>query len=66
MVIALFSLSLIFIFSALVDCKYILSSNVPDRYDLHEVIFSIRRTVESLRRGFFKNRKRLLEGTDII
>ena len=44
MSIGLFSLSLIFIFSAFVDCKYILSSNVPDRYDRHEVIFWIRRT----------------------
>ena len=52
MFIALFSLSLIFIFSAFVDCKYILSSNVPDRYDLHEVIFSIRRTEINLLKAY--------------
>ena len=52
MSIGLFSLSLIFIFSACVDCKYILSSNVPDRYDRHEVIFWIRRTEINLLKAY--------------
>ena len=52
MSIGLFSLSLIFIFSAFVDCKYILSSNVPDRYDRHEVIFWIRQPEINLLKAY--------------
>ena len=40
---SLFYVGFNFLFSSCVDCKYILSSKFPTKYDRHEVIFAIRR-----------------------